>query len=82
MKRWLGRVKLRDLTSDTVVAESREYEIVTDDDADDTHAQLDLQDQWAAEGKPLIDGDVYAVDPNVEVMFDVMPVGHPGGLVN
>jgi len=81
MKRWLGRVTLRDELG-TWIAESREYEIETADDADDTHARIDLQDQWAAEGKPLIDGEVYAGEPAVEVILDVMPVGHPGGLIN
>ena len=81
MKRWLGRVKLRDALG-TWIAESREYEIETADDADDTHARIDLQDQWAAEGKPLIDGDAFQGDPTIEVLLEVMPVGHAGGLIN
>ena len=81
MKRWLGRVKLRDALG-TWIAESREYEIETADDADDTHARIDLQDQWAAEGKLLIDGDAFHGDPTIEVLLEVMPVGHAGGLIN
>ncbi|MBA3456808.1 MAG: hypothetical protein H0T42_27210 [Deltaproteobacteria bacterium] len=81
MKRWLGRVKLRDGLG-TWIAESREYEIETADDADDTHACIELQDQWAAEGKPLIDGEAFVDDVTIEVILDVMPVGHPGGLIN